>query len=147
MPKAAADPVDSPPAPAIGVLLPQEEGPGDPEPTWRLISAAARRAEEVGLDSVWLVDHVVWHVDPWNRDPGAFGEAARPGGYGVREAWAALAAVAATTTRVRLGTLVTCTRYRNPALLANMAAYGAGDQWRATRSRPRLPPRTGQPRQ
>jgi alkanesulfonate monooxygenase SsuD/methylene tetrahydromethanopterin reductase-like flavin-dependent oxidoreductase (luciferase family) len=99
-----------------------EEGPGDPEPTWRLISAAARRAEEVGLDSVWLVDHLVWHVDPWNRDPGAFGEAARPGGYGVREAWAVLAAVAATTTRIRLVTLVTCTRYRNPALLANMAA-------------------------
>jgi alkanesulfonate monooxygenase SsuD/methylene tetrahydromethanopterin reductase-like flavin-dependent oxidoreductase (luciferase family) len=59
MPTAPGDPVASPRAPAIGVLLPQEEGPGDPEPSWRLISAAARRAEEAGLDSAWLVDHLV----------------------------------------------------------------------------------------
>ncbi len=42
---------------SVGILLPQEEGPGDPPPSWELMSTAARVAEDVGLDSVWLVDH------------------------------------------------------------------------------------------
>ena len=37
------------------------------------------------------------------------------------EAWTTLAALAGATSRIRLGTLVTCTAYRNPALLAKMA--------------------------
>ena len=106
---------------SVGILLPQEEGPGDPSPSWDLMSSAARVAEDVGLDSVWLVDHFLWDTDPWERDPADFGEVADPRGYGTREAWTTIAALAATTSRIRLGTLVTCTRYRNPALLAKMA--------------------------
>ena len=106
---------------SIGIVLPQEEGPGDPAPSWKLMSTAARVAEDVGLDAVWLVDHFLWERDPWGRDPGDFGEADDPAGYGTREAWTTLSALAAMTSRIRLGTLVTCTRYRNPALLAKMA--------------------------
>ena len=115
----AQDP--DPPRLSVGILLPQEEGPGDPPPTWELLSAAARTAEDVGLDSVWLVDHFLWDTDPWGRDPADYGVETDPRGYGCREAWTTIAGLAAVTSRVRLGTLVTCTRYRNPALLAKMA--------------------------
>ena len=106
---------------SIGVLLPQEEGPGDPRPSWLYLSSAAKVAEDVGIDSVWLVDHMLWATDPWERNPTEFGTETDPRGYGARELWTTLAALAATTSRARLGTLVTCTRYRNPALLAKMA--------------------------
>src|SRR3712207_8779787 len=41
--------------------------------------------------------------------------------WGFRDGWTILPAVAAVTSRVMLGTLVTCTGFRNPALLAKMA--------------------------
>ena len=114
-------PVPWPARLSIGLMLPQEEGPGDPTPTWSLMSAAARLAEDVGVDSLWLVDHVLWAKDPWARDPADFGAQPDLLGYGTLEAWTSLAALAATTSQVRLGTLVSCARYRNPALLAKMA--------------------------
>jgi len=73
---------------------------------WDHVEADAKLAEEVGLDSIWLVDHLL-HV----RDT------AGP----VFEAWAALAYLAGVTTRVRLGHLVNCVSFRNPGLLAKMA--------------------------
>jgi alkanesulfonate monooxygenase SsuD/methylene tetrahydromethanopterin reductase-like flavin-dependent oxidoreductase (luciferase family) len=106
---------------SIGLMLPQEEGPGDPTPSWAGMSAAARLAEDVGVDSLWLVDHLLWATDPWDRNPADFGEQSDPRGYGTLEAWTSLAALAASTRHVRLGTLVSCTRYRNPGLLAKMA--------------------------
>jgi alkanesulfonate monooxygenase SsuD/methylene tetrahydromethanopterin reductase-like flavin-dependent oxidoreductase (luciferase family) len=67
----------------------------------------ARRAEELGFDSIWLYDH----LQTRDGDPDA-----------VLECWLTLAALARETSRVRLGQIVTCALYRNPALLAQMAS-------------------------
>jgi probable F420-dependent oxidoreductase len=78
-------------------------------PSWDDVRAFAEHAEAVGLDSVWVCDHFV------SSFPGEPFE-------GIHEPWTILSALAATTSRVELGTLVMCTGYRNPALLAKMAA-------------------------
>jgi alkanesulfonate monooxygenase SsuD/methylene tetrahydromethanopterin reductase-like flavin-dependent oxidoreductase (luciferase family) len=73
---------------------------------WGHVESDARLADESGLDSVWLVDHLI-------------GMASATGP--VFEAWTGLSYVAAITERVRLGHLVNCVSYRNPGLLAKMA--------------------------
>lgn len=84
----------------IGVVLPQHTAhPGD-------LLGAARLAEDSGLDSVWLADHF------WGRT-GA--------GKPFLEGWTALAAVASTTSRVTVGSLVMRVTLRLPAVLAAMA--------------------------
>ncbi len=94
----------------IGVLLPTIEGGMAREtPRWSDLAAMARRAEDVGFDSLWIVDHFYYHMP--RREEQA----------GVWEGWSILAALAAITARVELGTLVLCTAFRNPALLAKMA--------------------------
>jgi probable F420-dependent oxidoreductase len=69
----------------------------------------ARAAEEVGFDSIWLGDHLLY------RGPGEPEE-------GPWEAWTMLAALAAVTERVELGPLVACTAFHPPGLIAKMAA-------------------------
>lgn len=94
----------------IGVVLPL----GDDETTGRPITYAAvrglaRQAEAEGLDSVWVFDHLIFR----------FGTAPASGTW---EGWTVLSAVADATQRVELGTLVLCTAFRNPAVLAKMAS-------------------------
>jgi probable F420-dependent oxidoreductase len=94
----------------VGVLLPTiEGGMARATPRWADIKAMGQRAEVLGFDSIWIVDHFYYHMP--RRDDQA----------GVWEGWSMLTALAAVTERVELGTLVLCTAFRNPALLAKMA--------------------------
>lgn len=94
----------------IGVTLPIGENPETGQaPAYADIRAFAQQAEQLGCDSVWIFDHLL------------FRPAGRPE-YGIWEAWTILSAIAEATARVELGTLVLCTAFRNPALLAKMAA-------------------------
>ncbi|MBD0323471.1 MAG: LLM class flavin-dependent oxidoreductase [Aldersonia sp.] len=79
-------------------------------PRWSDIAAMARRAEAVGFDSIWVIDHLLVN----SRGEGSPKK-------GLWECWSLLAALAAVTTSVRLGSLVTATSLRNPALLAKIA--------------------------
>lgn len=93
----------------IGLLLPQAATDGGE--TWREISALARQAEDGGADSLWLIDHF------FHREDGA----AIGAETGMLEPWTLLSALAATTSRVELGTLVLSTSFRPAGLLAKMA--------------------------
>jgi probable F420-dependent oxidoreductase len=97
----------------VGLLLPTNEGMVDGAmPRWPELLAIARHAEAVGFDALWVADHLGVLDDPLR--PG-------DGPMGTWECWSVLAALAAATTRIRLGSLVSCTAFRNPALLAKMA--------------------------
>jgi probable F420-dependent oxidoreductase len=89
----------------VGIQLPEVER----EVRWPEYVAMARLAEDVGFDSIWLGDHLLY------RTPGL-------GARGPWEVWTMLSALAASTTRVLLGPLVACTSFHNPAMLAKMAA-------------------------
>jgi F420-dependent oxidoreductase-like protein len=66
----------------------------------------AQQAEGLGFESMWLFDH--FHTTP------------EPTPAPVFESFVALSALAALTSRIRLGHLVLCAAYRNPALTAKM---------------------------
>jgi probable F420-dependent oxidoreductase len=91
---------------AVVRLGPVEEG-AEP-PRYPVIRDMACRMEEAGLDSIWVYDHLLY------RWPG------RPTD-GIWECWSVLSALAQVTERVQIGTLVMCTPFRNPAVLAKMA--------------------------
>jgi F420-dependent oxidoreductase-like protein len=121
----------------LGVLVPQgwigEYDGWEPLEAWRRSTEVARQADRLGFESIWLFDH--FHTFHGSRDEITF------------ESFTALSALAALTTRVRLGHVVICTGFRNPALTAKMIStmdtisggrmdlgIGAGwkeDEWRA----------------
>lgn len=68
----------------------------------------AQRAEQLGFDSIWLYDHLLYR--PEGRST-----------IGIWECWTMLSALAEATSRIELGTLVLCNSFRNPAILAKMA--------------------------
>ncbi|MDQ4134106.1 MAG: TIGR03560 family F420-dependent LLM class oxidoreductase [Actinomycetota bacterium] len=74
---------------------------------WPDLKARVQFAEAAGFDGVWLFDHFT----------PLYGSSSGP----CFEAWTALAALAACTERIRLGTLVTGVTYRHPSILATEA--------------------------
>ena len=71
----------------------------------------ALHAEAVGFHSLWLPDHLIY-------DFAAIAGISGIPPWGMWECWSMLSSLAAVTTRVELGTIVTCTSFRNPTLLA-----------------------------
>jgi F420-dependent oxidoreductase-like protein len=80
----------------------------DPVEKYEAMTRVAKSAERLGFDSIWLFDH--FHTWP------------EPTLETVFECWTATAALARDTSKVRLGQMVTCNGYRNPALMAKMAS-------------------------
>jgi alkanesulfonate monooxygenase SsuD/methylene tetrahydromethanopterin reductase-like flavin-dependent oxidoreductase (luciferase family) len=79
----------------------------------------ARTAEAVGVDTLFLPDHLLFRKSP----PGNLMQVNMDEGKlrGIWESWTVLSALAEATSRVHLGPLVACTGFRNPAVLAKMA--------------------------
>jgi probable F420-dependent oxidoreductase len=98
----------------IGLALPHYDFsfPDADRVTWDGMADAARRAESLGFDSIWVSDHF-------------FLDLARYGGSerlaGSLEPFTALAGLGVVTDRIRLGTLVACSGFRHPGIVAKMA--------------------------
>ncbi len=96
----------------IGVIAPQgwtgDYDGWDARRAWARTVAVAKQAERLGFESVWLFDH--FHTVP------------KPTDELTLESFTSLAALAASTERVRLGQIVICNGFRNPALTAKMAS-------------------------
>ena len=96
----------------VGVMVPQgwkrEYDGHDAVAAWADALAKARQAEALGFESIWVFDHFTTVPDPVEEI--------------TFEAFTMLAALTQATTRARLGHMVICTGFRNPALTAKMAA-------------------------
>ena len=91
----------------IGVQLPEVEYVY----TWPQYAEMARVTEEIGLDSLWVGDHLMYrYSDPAKSPRGPF------------ESWTTLSALAAITSRVELGHLVASALFHTPPMIAKMAA-------------------------
>ena len=80
----------------------------DPVEAYEAMTRVAQEAEALGFDSIWLYDH--FHTVPVPSQEVTF------------ECWTSTAALARDTRTIRIGQMVTCNGYRNPALLAKMAS-------------------------
>ncbi|MCS5719669.1 LLM class F420-dependent oxidoreductase [Herbiconiux sp. CPCC 205763] len=78
------------------------------EDHWSTMRSIAAHADAGVWESVWVYDH--FHTTPV------------PSEEATHEAWTLMSALAASTSRVRLGQMCTCAGYRNPAYLAKVAA-------------------------
>lgn len=75
---------------------------------WAVMRDLAQNADGGAWDSLWVYDH--FHTVPMPTDEAT------------HEAWTLMAALAATTSRIKLGQMCTAMSYRNPAYLAKVAA-------------------------
>jgi probable F420-dependent oxidoreductase len=89
----------------VGVQLPEVER----DVRWPEYRAMAEAAEELGFDSIWLGDHLLYRTEG-EPDKGPW------------DVWTLLGALAAVTSRVELGPLVACTGFHPPGMIARMAA-------------------------
>jgi F420-dependent oxidoreductase-like protein len=119
----------------FGLQLPSFTFPDVPDDRlFERIVEIARAAEVSGFDSFWVMDHYhqIGHIGP-PSDP-------------MLEAYAVLSGVAARTSRIKLGAMVTGVTYRNPAFLAKVvttldivssgrAILGIGAAWNEEESR------------
>ena len=121
----------------VGLMAPQgwkgEYDGWKPADAWARTIELARQAEELGFEALWVFDH--FHTVPEPKEEITF------------EGFSVLTALAMATERVRLGHMVICAGFRNPALTAKMAStvdvisrgrfelgIGAGwkeEEWRA----------------
>jgi F420-dependent oxidoreductase-like protein len=97
----------------FGAFIPQGwklelAGLGGAEQQWARAVEIAQLAEALGYDSLWVYDHV--HNVPVPSTESMF------------ECWTTMAAISQVTDRIRLGQMVGCASYRNPALLAKITA-------------------------
>jgi F420-dependent oxidoreductase-like protein len=97
----------------FGVFVPQGwkldlMGIGDPIEQYETMTRVAQAAEELRFDSIWVYDH--FHTVPMITNETTF------------EAWMSTAGLVRDTKRIKVGQMVTCNGYRNPALLAKMAS-------------------------
>lgn len=89
----------------FGVFLPFYAFPAEkPKEHFSQLRNVVLECEKLGYDSVWLDDHLMYRDWP------------------ILECWTTLSALAASTSKIRLGTMVSCNLHRNPAVLAKMAA-------------------------
>jgi F420-dependent oxidoreductase-like protein len=96
----------------VGLMAPQgwkgEYDGWEPAAAWRRTIELATQAETLGFESLWAFDH--FHTVPVPTDEIVF------------ESFSTVTALAMATTRVRLGHMVVCTGFRNPALTAKLAS-------------------------
>ena len=95
--------------------------------TYDEVAQIAKEAERLGFYGLWASDHLFWDSRSEQRN--------------CLEAWTLLTALAPVTTKLRLGTLVTCNSYRPPSILAKIASsfdhlsngrleFGIGAGWK-----------------
>jgi F420-dependent oxidoreductase-like protein len=93
----------------FGLQIPSFTYPDVPDPElFDRIAAIAKTGEDSGFDSIWVMDH-------FYQLPGL-----GPEDDLMLEAYTLLGALAARTSKARLGTMVTGVTYRNPAMLAKI---------------------------
>ncbi len=103
---------------SFGAILPmaEESAFGDTVPHFADILEMTRVANDVGFEAVWIVDHFLFR-------PEANAQFSMPGTSderGVWECFTTMAGLAAATEKINIGSLVACTGFRNPALVAKM---------------------------
>jgi probable F420-dependent oxidoreductase len=107
----------------IGIILPQWEGSmGGETARGKDLITQAKLIEELGFDSVWTVDAILYDLGDYQDVVNSSSTDDHSGSsLGFWECWSVVSALSAATSRVEIGTLVTCAAYRHPALLARMA--------------------------
>jgi hypothetical protein len=114
----------------LGVVIPIiQTGPERVAPRWSEVRDQARRAEEIGFDTIWTPDELLW-------------QAAEGEPQGEWDGISMARAVAAVTSRAKVGTWVMSALHRNPGIIAKTAetldeisggrftfGLGAGHEW------------------